>query len=83
MILWPIVQPMTAILCEKGTRYTTSPAGQFGKFCKLCQQRPLPPYPEFPTGGFNVISNLSLHTPEIDYDDMVTAQLMFKMAWAF
>jgi hypothetical protein len=44
---------------------------------------PVVSYPEFPAGGFNAISNLSLRTPEIDYDDMVNAQLVFKIAWAF
>jgi hypothetical protein len=44
---------------------------------------PVVSYPEFPAGGFNAISNLSPRTPDIDYDSMLNAQLLFKFAWAF
>ena len=44
---------------------------------------PVVSYPEFQAGGFNAITDLSPRAPEIDYDHMVNAQLMFNIAWAF
>jgi hypothetical protein len=44
---------------------------------------PIVSYPEFQAGGFNAITNLSPQAPDIDYDDMVTVQVMLKMAVAF
>lgn len=92
---WPGV-PFATEVNESDDEFTFRAMGDIELTCQVGQASvslgatvdyweavPVVSYPEFQAGGFNAITNLAPQAPDIDYDDMVTVQVMLKMAVAF